>query len=163
MTKSNKNEPTTARFNVGGQHFEVARSVIEKFPESMLAKLASKTWQNDPDSVVFIDADGERFRCCLDYIRYGKAHLPMTVVKAAVLRDLDYYGIDGVNPNDLDDLSAATRMAELEGQKKEELRELRSAVHKRQQKILYAEIVAKFEELFVECLEKYNSLYLGKC
>jgi hypothetical protein len=31
--------PATVNFNVSGTHFEVARDTIEKYPDTMLAKL----------------------------------------------------------------------------------------------------------------------------
>jgi hypothetical protein len=41
----------------------------------MLARMASKTWQTDPEAAMFVDRDGERFRYILDYMRDGKVHL----------------------------------------------------------------------------------------
>jgi hypothetical protein len=85
---------TTARLNVGGVHFEVSRSLIAKHDSSMLARLVSDTWQADPEAIIFIDRDGETFRHCLAFLRYGRVSLPLTVARDAFLRDMDYYGIE---------------------------------------------------------------------
>jgi hypothetical protein len=88
----------TARFNVGGKKYEISRSLLESFPNTMLARMASKTWQTDPEAAMFVDRDGERFRCILDYMRDGKVHLPLTVAKGALLLDLEYFGFENVDP-----------------------------------------------------------------
>ena len=99
-TNTNAKIPTTVHFNVGGKIYEVSRSLIEKYPDSMLRTLISKTWLNDEhNDPLFIECDGERFSYCLDYMRYGKVALPITVSKDAILKDLDYYGFHGVDPN----------------------------------------------------------------
>ena len=85
---------TTVRLNVGGVHFEVSRSLIAKHDSSMLARLVSDTCQTDPEAIIFIDRDGETFRHCLDFLRYGRVSLPLTVARDSFLRDMDYYGIE---------------------------------------------------------------------
>ena len=52
-------------FDVGGKMYAVSRSLIEEHSDTMLARIVSKTWQEDPNSVVFIDRDGETFRFVL--------------------------------------------------------------------------------------------------
>ena len=60
-------------------------------------------------------------------MRHGKAFLPWTVSKDAVLQDLSFYGIEGVDPNDIDEsaasLAAAAQMFKVEKQYQLELRE----------------------------------------
>lgn len=134
-------EAATAKFNVGGTCFEVSRSVLEKYPDSMLAKVSSKPWQSDPDSTIFIDADGERFRYCLDYIRYGKVYLSLSVSKGAVLQDLDYYGIDVEDASTIDEgsasLAAASHMARSESQHTKTLQEYDNEIREIQRKRRY--------------------------
>jgi hypothetical protein len=106
-------------FNVGGRLYDVSRSLLAEYPETMLARLASDTWshreqRNDIDScgnsynnscdnqnnntALFIERDGERFRYCLDYMRNGGfVHIPTTISKDALLLDLDYYGFHDVD------------------------------------------------------------------
>jgi hypothetical protein len=89
--------PATVRFNVGGTHYEVSRSLIESFPDTMLARICSETWQKDDEDgnePIFIDRNGERFQYLLDYMRDAKANLPITVSKEAFLLDLKYFGFD---------------------------------------------------------------------
>lgn len=39
---------STIKFNVGGRHFEVSRDLIDTHSETMLRKLVSDAWQEDP-------------------------------------------------------------------------------------------------------------------
>jgi hypothetical protein len=93
------------RFNIGGTKYEVSRSVIDKFPDSMLAKICSDTWNNndktgddddgtDDESEIFIERDGERFRYVLDYMRDGSVQIPLSIPRGQLVMDLEYYGID---------------------------------------------------------------------
>jgi hypothetical protein len=85
----------TVKFNVGGKHFEVSRALIVEHPDTMLAKLISKAWENesDKDKPIFIDRDGDKFSYVLDYLRYGSIELPQSIPKTMLQRELDYYGI----------------------------------------------------------------------
>ena len=85
------------KFNVGGRHYEVPRSLIETFPSTMLARMTSETWQKDPEATLFIDRNGERFQYCLDYMRDGAVWLPLNVPKEGILLDLDYFGFEEVD------------------------------------------------------------------
>eukprot|EP01083_Nonionella_stella_P108777 316607_1 len=87
------NNSTNAKLNVGGKHFEVSRDLLNKHSETMLGKLISDTWQEDPEEAVFIDRDGDIFACVLNYLRYGSIELPVTIPKAMFDRELDFYGI----------------------------------------------------------------------
>ena len=62
----------TIKFNVGGKHFEVSRDLMEAHSETMLGKLVSEAWQEDPEEPVFIDRDGDIFAHVLNYLRYGR-------------------------------------------------------------------------------------------
>lgn len=62
----------TVKFNVGGRHFEVSRDLMEKHFETMLGRLVSEAWQQDPEEPVFIDRNGDTFAYVLDYLRYGR-------------------------------------------------------------------------------------------
>ena len=83
----------TVKFNVGGKAFETARSLLLQHEDTMLARLVSDTWQEDPTKPIFIDRNGSTFDFVLDYLRYGSITLPMTVSKEMFLRDMDFYGI----------------------------------------------------------------------
>lgn len=86
-----------ANFNVGGQAYQVSRSLLEQHPETMLSKSASEQWQSESDAEIFIERDGEMFRHVLNYLRDGKVNLPLTVTKKGFLSELEYYGIAGVD------------------------------------------------------------------
>ena len=86
------------KLSVGGVYYEVSRSLIESFPDTMLARLISDTWQDDPEKIIFICRDGENFRHILTYMRDKQVHLPINVSKAAMLKDLEYFGFQNVSP-----------------------------------------------------------------
>lgn len=92
----------TAKFNVGGKIYEVSRATLNKFPNTMLARMASEMWQDNKNAVMFIERDSERFRYCLDYMRDGKVHLSPVVSKEALLADLEYFAFEDVKESDID-------------------------------------------------------------
>jgi len=83
----------TVKFNVGGKLYEVSLSSIERNPESMLARLTSDMWNDDPSKPIFIDRDGDIFAHVLNYLRYGSIELPSCIPKSMFERELDYYGV----------------------------------------------------------------------
>ena len=109
MSSTNTNSNTaTVRFNVGGTIYEVSRSLLEQHPNTMLARMVSKTWLGEEednerkDEPLFIDRDGERFCYVLDFMRDGPTvSLPVTISKEGFLKDLDYFGFDNVIPDDI--------------------------------------------------------------
>lgn len=114
MSSSNNNDNTAARtirLNVGGTIYEVSKSLLNQYPDTMLARMVSDTWNgvddedddriettNDP---MFIDRNGERFQYVLDYMRDSPkvVPLPVTVSKDSVLNDLEYFGFEDVSPD----------------------------------------------------------------
>ena len=91
----------TVTFNVGGKHYEVSRSLIERFPDTILARMTSELWlggENAKDEPIFIERDGERFRYCLDYMRDGRVSVPITASKDGIVKDLEYYGFEEIDP-----------------------------------------------------------------
>jgi hypothetical protein len=83
-----------AKFNVGGHRYEVARTLLEQHPATMLTRSASETWQQDPETEIFMERNGIRFQYVLDYLRDGKVSLPVTESKEALINDLNYFGIE---------------------------------------------------------------------
>jgi len=102
-SKRKRQATKVVKFNVGGQPFTVSRSLLEMHPDTMLAKSASEKWQDDPESKIFIERDGELFRHVLSYLRDGKVKLPLTVTKEGFLAELQYYGVDEVCEENVDD------------------------------------------------------------
>ncbi|GFH57175.1 POZ domain-containing protein [Chaetoceros tenuissimus] len=84
---------STITFNVGGTIYKVSKTLLEKFPGSLLERCASKTWNEGGDEV-FIEGDGTRFRQVLDYMRHSKVTLPRGESTASFLTELKYYGIE---------------------------------------------------------------------
>jgi hypothetical protein len=105
MAESNAsgNNAPTVTFDVGGTIYEVSRSLIERYPDTMLARMVSDTWlEGEQKEPLFIDRNGDRFQYCLDYMRDGPAvALPFTVSKESVLKELEYFGFDNADPTDL--------------------------------------------------------------
>lgn len=91
-------------FNVGGTLYDVAKTTILKFEDTMLAKLVSDKW-NKGNEVIFIDRDGERFKYILDWYRNGKIIVPRWLLET-VRSDVEYFGLpeDAIEQsNSLDD------------------------------------------------------------
>lgn len=83
---------TTVQFNVGGKIFAVEQSLLLKFDDRMMLRVAAEMADTTEDDI-FIDRDGERFAYILDYMRYGKVHLPLSISKGSFLSDLLFYGL----------------------------------------------------------------------
>ena len=94
-------QPTITKFNIGGIRYEVSKSLLLKYPKTMLAVSASKQRQENPNDEIFIERDGERFRLVLDYMRDGCVHLPISVSKDTLLLDFKYYGFENVSTKDI--------------------------------------------------------------
>jgi hypothetical protein len=89
----------TVRFDVGGLFYKVSRSLIELYPDTMLARMVDTKWKQDDDDgeqAMFIDRNGDRFQYVLDYMRDRQVSLPMTVSVSGFRQDLEYYGFDNV-------------------------------------------------------------------
>lgn len=110
-SNNSNNDKTTAtvRLNVGGTKYEVSRSLIEQYPDTMLARLISKEWdQEKANEDLFIDRNGKRFEFVLDYMRDQKVCLPTNAVsKDTLLQELEYFGFNDVSPDIIDSTLAA--------------------------------------------------------
>ena len=106
MADDHTNTPTV-KFNVGGKAFETSRSLILQHEGTFLAFLVSE-WQIDHTKPIFIDKNGTTFDFVLDYLRYGRITLPMTISKEMFLLDMDFYGIaheEGTVKTSIDELA----------------------------------------------------------
>eukprot|EP00590_Aulacoseira_subarctica_P007898 CAMPEP_0172424558 /NCGR_PEP_ID=MMETSP1064-20121228/26423_1 /TAXON_ID=202472 /ORGANISM="Aulacoseira subarctica , Strain CCAP 1002/5" /LENGTH=241 /DNA_ID=CAMNT_0013166773 /DNA_START=245 /DNA_END=970 /DNA_ORIENTATION=+ len=172
MTSENtETEQKTVRFNVGGQFYEVSKALIEQHEDSMLARLVSDTWLSNPDITIFIDRDGERFKNVLDYMRYGKVSLPITVSRETFLLDMEYYGFTSVDTNNSHSTPELSQIDDSESNKEVILRCVNifqtknlalAAMKKSKEKL---EESKKRLELEIICFEKakeYAHLYIGK-
>jgi hypothetical protein len=139
---------STVKFNVGGRLYEVPRSLVEKFPSTMLARMASGTWQKDPEATLFIGRSGERFEYSLDYMRVDKVWLPINIPKEAFLDDLDFYGFEDVDPRKIHGGSSNLAAALYLSKRKREHDEVISTCT---QIFQAAEATSKCEEVAYEC------------
>ena len=80
------------KFNVGGTRYEVSRTLLEDFPQTLLERSASKVWNEGGDEV-FIEGNGHRFQYVLDFMRYGKITLPSSENHDAFFTEIEYYGL----------------------------------------------------------------------
>jgi len=144
-------QKATVRLNVGGHKYTISCSTIELYPNSMIARLVSKEWNNDEDTnndnVVFIDRDGHRFRYVLDYMRDQEINLPMTESLQAIKKELVYFGLwlgDNGEDNDVGaspkitvgtPVEAGKMMAAIGGNMREELDQLNQDIVKFNKKI----------------------------
>lgn len=97
----NDNQLSTACFDVGGTPYKVTRSLLEQHPDTMLTRMASETWQSNPEESLFVERDGERFRYVLDYMRDGQVSVPGGqggVTRTSLLNELTYFGFADVDP-----------------------------------------------------------------
>ncbi len=88
--ETNDGGKATVKLNVGGSVYEISKSLLDQYPDTMLARMVSDTWSSGRNSgqntCLFIERDGERSRYCLDYMRDGGiVDLPPTVSKNALL------------------------------------------------------------------------------
>jgi BTB/POZ domain len=97
-------------FNVGGRIFQIRRTLLDSYPDTMLARSASDLWKeqneitsstatatttNCADKPIFIDRDSTRFACVLDFMRDScSIDLPVNITKESFLRELQYFGFD---------------------------------------------------------------------
>ena len=143
---SSKSPQNTVTFDVGGSIYRVSRSLLEQFPNTMLARLASKTWQlaafSDP---LFIDRNGERFQYCLDYMRdRGKVVLPATIPKESLIQDLVYYGFEDVDQSTITVVKRSLLLFE------DYLREFKSLDNELVTNIKALKFVQKYLYLYIE-------------
>jgi len=84
-----------AVFDVCGSIFKVPAKIVHAQPETLLAKLLREVSEADPaagsvagkSKPIFVDADPSRFKCILDWYRYGEMHIPRHIPVTAVLMD----------------------------------------------------------------------------
>jgi BTB/POZ domain len=116
-------------FDVGGTSYRVSRSTIESFPESMLARLVSETWnEQDNDTPIFIDRNGSRFELVLDYLRDGTVDVPISMSRRSLLIDFDYYGIQ-VEPKTIQGTGSLSGLADANRTTVDDAESLKIATH----------------------------------
>lgn len=113
LTNANSNQVVeTIRFNVGGQKYEVSKSLLDVHSETMLATISSKKWHDkNTTSEIFMERDGTLFGYVLKYLRDGSVSLPITVSRNEIVSELLYYGISDVTMEAIDDSETQSFLA----------------------------------------------------
>eukprot|EP01083_Nonionella_stella_P289581 985420_1 len=91
----------TIKLNVGGHHHEIHSALLEICPNSVLALTISEQCKDNDDTEVFIDRDGTLFRYVLNYLRDGHVTIPITETREALMKELDWYGIEQAHFEDI--------------------------------------------------------------
>ena len=84
VTMEDDPSPKSVQFDVGGKLFKTSRSLIDRHESTVLARLASDMWLQDPTKPVFIDRDGDIFGHVLNYLRYGSIVLPAKLPRSRI-------------------------------------------------------------------------------
>ncbi|CAE8631933.1 unnamed protein product [Polarella glacialis] len=86
--------PATIKFNVGGTIFEVAQDTLRSKSADTLLNVMLERWTQNPCEPQFIDRDPELFRYILAWYRDdGCILLPITISKAEILREAEFFGL----------------------------------------------------------------------
>ena len=107
----------TIKLNIGGHHHEIHSALLEVCPNSVLALTVSEQCKDNDETEVFIDRDGTIFRYVLNYLRDGHVTIPITETIEALMKELDWYGIEAhfedihVVPSSAGTTKAGTRVA----------------------------------------------------
>jgi BTB/POZ domain len=91
-------------FDIGGKIYRASKSILAKYPGTMLYIAASGIEESNHDKPIFIDGNGERFQYVLDYIRFRKVELPSHIGIESFVNDLDYYGFVHVDQEQVENL-----------------------------------------------------------
>ena len=146
--------------------YKVSKSLIEQYPNTMLARLVSDTWKkkkeedgDSNDGAIFIDRDGETFCYVLNYMRDMKVHLVNTdkISSKAVLQELHHFGFEDV-PRDavqvgctgLDVDAYRENMKKTRKRKLEEINQKKLDVDKMKRDL---ELLERYERFAYACFE----------
>ena len=159
--EENSEKTPTVKLNVGGKLYQVSTSLIESYPDSMLARLISDTWTKDTNTPIFIESDGVQFQYVLQCICPKKVHLPASVSKAAILQDLDYFGLlQDIQSGDVCDgcgnAQAARRMVQCKKMFWEEKEKCDSAIKELNESIKTMEKKKEYLEIAHFCFQEYS-------
>eukprot|EP00594_Rhizosolenia_setigera_P002672 CAMPEP_0178953730 /NCGR_PEP_ID=MMETSP0789-20121207/8583_1 /TAXON_ID=3005 /ORGANISM="Rhizosolenia setigera, Strain CCMP 1694" /LENGTH=217 /DNA_ID=CAMNT_0020635025 /DNA_START=44 /DNA_END=697 /DNA_ORIENTATION=- len=140
------NTSKTVKLNVGGRKHEVSRDlVMDNNKCTMLSRLVSETWLEDPEKEVFIDRNGDTFSYVLDYLRHGEIMLPRTVTKDTFLKELDFFSIDTVPGSVRIDNVCSAMSREYEDLERD-LEEKKKLYEKAQKDLREAEVALNYEK-----------------
>jgi len=140
-------QTSTIKFNVGGKLYEVSKSLLKRFPDTLLAQKAS----DESETPIFIDRDPDRFAYCLDYMRDGgKLHLPEVITKSSILQELGYFGFGDIDESLINDETSkltSTRLNDV-------VLRAHQKVAKMQQEYAKLGVKLRLEKIALICLQK---------
>lgn len=79
--------------NISGRSFEVWRTTLEKYPDTLLGSNEKEFFYNEETGQYFFDRDPDVFRVILNYYRTGKLHYPRQECIEAYDDELSFFGI----------------------------------------------------------------------
>ena len=83
------------KFIVGGKSFEVERSLLDQYPNSLLGHECATIDKDDPENGIIFDRDPVYFTHVLSFMTEGsKMELPTSVCKTTLREELEFYNID---------------------------------------------------------------------
>lgn len=140
-------QTSTIKFNVGGKLYEVSKSLLKRFPDTLLGQKAS----DESETPIFIDRDPDRFAYCLDYMRDGgKLHLPEVITKSSILQELRYFGFGDIDESLINDETSkltSTRLNDV-------VLRAHQKVAKMQQEYADLGVKLRYEKIALICLQE---------
>lgn len=103
---SEASEETEIAVNIGGVKHVLYGHMLNRYPETRLAQLASRATDcaqdlsalcDDYDSSkreFYFDRDPEAFRCIMELYFYGEIHMKRGICPMCFMREMDFWGID---------------------------------------------------------------------
>ncbi|GFH55449.1 hypothetical protein CTEN210_11925 [Chaetoceros tenuissimus] len=86
------NQKKTIKLNVGGSPYNVPLELINRFPDSKLAKTISE--RKEGNHSIDFGGNGKMFEYVLAYMRHSFVELPQGESKAIFVKELEYFDIE---------------------------------------------------------------------
>jgi hypothetical protein len=88
--------PKIIELNVGGKYYATTLVTLQRYPNSMLARMFSGNFATtqDKDGRYFLDRNGDAFGVILDYLRTGNLFIPPNLSREQIYEEAQYYCID---------------------------------------------------------------------
>lgn len=160
-TVTNTNIPKTIHFNVGGKNFEILSNLIIK-DNNKLSRMVLDSWKRaktqQEDTVVFIDRDGDQFGFVLNYLRFRKVNLPITISLDNFMKELKFFEVDVKDGTVVSESSYLSEtFAELTNEKKKLKDALLESQKENKHLLLAMDIMRHFSENGIQIRRSWNS------
>ncbi|XP_019618231.1 PREDICTED: potassium voltage-gated channel protein Shal-like [Branchiostoma belcheri] len=80
--------------NVGGTHYEVSKSLVDMYPDTLLGSREKECFYDDARKEYVFDRDPDIFRHILNYYRTGTLHYPENEGLVKYEEELSFFGLD---------------------------------------------------------------------